>query len=124
MREIVYDYEKFRLRIKIPEEIELFMKAAHINEDEVLNKNFWQMMVEDEIFFSHEKHPSEEGYVSFGPSEPLSKSKEIIVLIHGFYLTSRKIFELEPKDFEKKEPIITSSCNIHGGWRIYYSFYE
>jgi hypothetical protein len=124
MRKINYDYKKFHLKLEIPEEMELFMKAAHINENEVLNKDFWQMQAEDIVFLSHEKHPTEEGYISHGPDEYLSKSKHITVLLYGFYLTSKKILEFDPKEFNKSEPLTTSSCNLKSGWRIYFSFYD
>ena len=124
MSETNYTYEKFNLKIKIPEEIGLFMKAAHINQGEILDKAFWQMEVEDNVYFSHKKHPAEEGYVSDMPDAPLSKSRGITVLVHGFYLSSKKSFELSAKDFDEKDPLATVSCNLKSGWRMYFSFYD
>ena len=101
-----------------------FMKAAHIDEEEVLNKDFWQMEVEDNVFLSHDKHPNNKGYAPDMPKEPLSRSRRITVLIHGFYLSSKKLFELEPEKFEKRKPLVTCSSNLPSGWRIYFSFYD
>jgi len=114
---------KYTVELIIPREIELFIKAAHIDTKEIFNNNFWGVQADDEVFFSHTKHPTEEGYESH-MDEPLSKSKKLKVLVHGFYLHSKQLFELEPQNFIKEKPLITSSVNIEGGWRMYFSFYE
>ena len=125
MKEIKYSYDKFNLTVQIPEEMELFIKAAHIPTNEIVDKYFWQMQVEDDVFLSHEKHPTEEGYSAhISGEEPASKSKEIVVLITGFYLSSQKILEFEPEYFKKEKPIVTSSINIDDGWRMYLSYYD
>jgi len=124
MKEIKYVYGKFKLTIKIPVEIELFIKAIHLNKKDIFDKDFWQMQVEDNVFFSHESHPTESGYVSHSFDEPLSVSKDIKVLLHGIYLNSKKILEFKPTDFEDTIPITTCSCNLKSGPTIYYSFYD
>lgn len=125
MKEVKYDYEKFSLIVQIPKEIELFIEAAHIPAKEIIDKYFWQMQVEDDVFLSHEKHPTEDGYSFQGSdNEPASKSKEIVALITGFYLSSKKILEFEPEYFKKEKSIVNSSTNIEGGWRMYISYYD
>jgi hypothetical protein len=127
MKEVNYDYGKWSLVIRVPEEIELFMKAAHIDEKEVFDRGMWGDLVEDTIFFSHEKHPTEPGYAPFGVGpcfEPLSKSTKITALIYGFYLSSSKIFILNLNELEKAKPLVTSSTSIKGGWRMYIAYYD
>jgi hypothetical protein len=118
-----YKFKKFEIELIIPKEIELFIQAAKLRKADILSRPFWKMEVEDNIFYSHTKHPTEKDYESFG-EKPLSKSKKIKVLLHGLYYSSDKIFVLKPSDFVKKISLCESSCNIKGGWRLYFSFYE
>ena len=102
-----YVFEKFTLTVIVPKEIELFMKAAKIKNSEILNKDYLAGLAEDDVFLSK-----------------ISTSLKITILVHGFYLSSKKIFELNPADLSKKKSILSSSINLKNGWRMYYSFYE
>jgi len=108
MHSVIFDLKKYKIELIIPEIIIKFLENNHLKKDLLLNQSKWAMEVEDGIFCSHNKHPTEKGYVS-DCEKPLSNSKFIKILIYGISISTKKLCIKEPEDFIKdKKPLLTS----------------
>ncbi len=124
MKEIINNYPKYQVRIIFPDEIVYFMKAAHIDEKEITNMTEWARLIGNDVFYSYENQNKQKQNNSFDREKVLFKSKEIIVLIHGFYMNSRLSFEFKASDFVDAKPLINGNHCFKNGWYVRFAYFD
>ena len=110
---MVFDFSKYKIELVIPDDILNFLKTEGLDESIFSNKNTWGMYVEDDVFFSHEKHPTEQGYEPFTTEDaPLSISKDIKIVIYEVSFSTKKKYAVEPeKSMKDKKPLATTTIS-------------